>query len=189
MRRIIYTLYKVTNRKNGRTYYGCTSWGKGRIMRHERDLGRGVHANHEMQQDWNDGNFEFSYEILGTTTCYAEAREFEEERMNEDPLSYNMLCCKHGRSTKQALNKNNRNYVLAEVQKRFGNPTYTVARLHDIYEISVALISGLRNGKTTFKEPQTSFRDVFVSEDTKVMVSNPLPSYFLQNYCITELAA
>ena len=55
-------IYSITNKINGKVYYGSSNWLKNRWIKHKSDLNKNKHGNSHLQNSWNkygENNFEF----------------------------------------------------------------------------------------------------------------------------------
>ena len=78
-------IYKITNIKNGRVYYGSTSRFKTRAYSHKNDLLKNRHRNTFLQNDYNKcGEEAFIFEILDVLEGEQKLRiENEQAYLNE----------------------------------------------------------------------------------------------------------
>ena len=66
-------VYRVRNLRSGRWLIGSSADLPARLNRHEAQLRMGVHANRELQRDWNElGSDAFAFETLDTLEPPAE---------------------------------------------------------------------------------------------------------------------
>ena len=58
-------VYKITNKKTGCIYFGCTTMIERRFWQHKHDLKNNNHHNKSLQEDWNRHGMEaFEFGIL-----------------------------------------------------------------------------------------------------------------------------
>ena len=177
----LFTNYEVENLKTGRKYYGMTTNGRRRIIRHRCDLKRGVHVNPWMQDDYNKGNFEFAYKFLHNTLDKYEALEIEQLLIEGDPTCYNITCSTPEKKVMPAYSRETRDYVMVEIFAMLDNG-YTVADIIALTGANPSWISDIRHGRIPMPELQTSFRDPAFFEPVVTHTSTPVHSNFLDFY-------
>jgi len=185
MNSALYHIYSITNLTNGRVYIGLTKQAlHTRIAKHRQQLRDGCHRNIHMQKDWNEGNFSFTYNVLGSTSNQQEAKDIEKSLMNMLFETYNIRKGNPGdmNGFSKGCSKSRRVYIYDEIiclSKCYG---YTPKRLMEIFQVSHPLISMVLHGHRTTDAPQTSFGNLASCEQTLPKANNPRPSKYVDLY-------
>jgi hypothetical protein len=178
-----YQVYKITNHSNGRTYIGMTQTPfQHRFSRHINALTAGCHVNDLKQSDWNNGDRDFSVELMAVRGNKVAAKALETELMNLEDDPYNIAKGNPGDLNSRIgfkFNVNNRSYVYAEIISLKGVPQ---GALTQIYGIGQPMVSMIQNGHRTAPLPQTTFADCMSDSRVTVQAANPTPSNVLAIY-------
>lgn len=178
----MYSIYKITNLDNSRTYIGMTEHPvKNRFKKHISELRRGVHVNKEMQADWDEGHT-LTVSKQAWRKEKSNAKALETKLMNLEVMPYNIAKGNDGdlkglRTDK--FNNNSRPYVYSEVKKLIGLPQQLAM---DHFNISQVMVSLIQNGHRVTVDPQTSFKDTFSCFLTQVKAANAAPSNMIAMY-------
>lgn len=178
----MYTIYKIINLENGRTYIGMTkNTTKYRFAKHVQRLRKNTHFNSFMQADWNLGH-DFIIVKLANRKHKESAKALETKLMNLEPIPYNIAMGNKGDMigyTGAKFTDNNRSYMYAEISALTGVSARSMAERFNVGE---PMISMIRNGHRVTVMPLTSFIGVFFCDKTKTQVDTPARSEFLQLY-------
>jgi hypothetical protein len=178
----MYTIYKIINLENNRTYVGMTKHTTTyRFAKHVQRLRKNTHFNSFMQADWNLGH-DFIIVKLANRKHKESAKALETKLMNLEPIPYNIAMGNKGDMAGYIGAKftdNNRSYMYAEISALIG---VSAQHLSTRFKVGESMISMIRNGHRITLMPGTSFADVFFCDKTETKVEAPAHSGFLQLY-------
>ena len=168
----MFTIYRITNQANGRTYVGMTEKPLAhRFIQHKRMLDRGTHTNDRLQADYSTGRCQLAIEALARRKTKTAAMLKELEFINNEPKPYNIRTGNRGDFIGRMTSpRTARPYVYAEIIALRGKANSET--LMNRFGFGKPMISMIQNGHRTAPAPETSFADVFCDVETKVGAIN-----------------
>lgn len=179
-----YLVYKILNKRNNRAYIGVTGQHlHERIGRHRNDLSRGVHVNKEMQEDYNNKNWERAFEQLASFPTKAEALAYETEMVALEVNPYNNAKNENSAGNARSYSIKAKDYVYCEAAVLIFDFEYTTRQVVASVGISPATINKIRHDKIMLSgREMTSFQWTMSCGLTTLFTQTPANSEFYNMY-------
>lgn len=97
---VMYVIYNIRNKINGRIYIGCSKNFKNRFREHRKKLNQGIHENMFLQRAWvKYGPESFVFEIVETLATEEDMFSREKHLIKGTPNIYNLAAGGQGGNT------------------------------------------------------------------------------------------